>query len=143
MTFDPCSALTIVPIPATDPGEVQSVEDAVLLWSRVLPTRITVGEESPEAPVVKIVFESGDNFYRATYWDQLGAISISRDRLDRADYPVVIAHELGHAFGLPHVSTDVRPSVMNVGNLEIEPNDEDASPLRERWATCAGEPTGG
>ena len=47
---------------------------------------------------------------------------------------VTIAHEIGHAFGLVHVSD--RPSVMNVGNLVVEPNTGDVTALVALWSTC-------
>jgi predicted Zn-dependent protease len=48
----------------------------------------------------------------------------------------VIAHELGHAFGLVHVSPDTRPSVMNPGNTTVAPNDGDRAALEALWGTC-------
>ena len=49
---------------------------------------------------------------------------------------VTIAHEIGHAFGLAHVPAGERASVMNPGNLNIEPNADDAATLALRWGAC-------
>jgi hypothetical protein len=136
ITFDPCSPLTIVPSSGTSALEVQSIEAAILAWSRVIPTQIEVGAGSPEADTLAVAFESGDTFYRATYWAGVGKISISREGIAPDDYAVALAHEMGHAFGLLHVSSDVRASVMNTGNLELEPTDADALAVRDLWDTC-------
>ena len=50
---------------------------------------------------------------------------------------IVIAHELGHAFGLVHVPKEERASVMNVGNLQIVPTDDDRLAVAALWGDCA------
>ena len=62
-----------------------------------------------------------------------GEVLINDDLADHA-LAVTIAHEVGHAFGLVHV-TD-RPSVMAPGNLDVEPNAEDANALAALWGPC-------
>ena len=49
---------------------------------------------------------------------------------------VTIAHEIGHAFGLAHVPSGERASVMNPGNLNVEPNAADVATLALRWGGC-------
>lgn len=138
--YDPCSPLTIAVEPDLGTAEAVGVEDAVLAWARVLPTRIEVGSGSARRDVLPIRFVSGNTFYRAIYWDSLGTISISRDRLAPEQYAVAIAHELGHAFGLLHVAPEERPSVMNVGNVEVAPTERDAAEVAARWETCTALP---
>jgi hypothetical protein len=46
----------------------------------------------------------------------------------------VIAHEIGHAFGLVHVTG--RASVMNAGNIDVAPNAGDAADLSALWGAC-------
>lgn len=135
ITYDPCSSLTIASAPGNQASEIESIEAAIETWSHVIPTAIEVGPWTEDRSALAIRFESGDTFYRAVYWDQVGEISISREHIDSADYPVAIAHELGHAFGLRHIAE--RPSVMNQGNLEIAPNGEDALAIAALWASCA------
>lgn len=135
--YDPCSPLAIAVLGDHGDAEVAGVESAIAAWARVLPTQITIGATPGAADALPIRFESGESFYRAIYWDAVGEISVSRDRLDPDDYALAIAHEMGHAFGLLHVDKSDRASVMNVGNLEIVPNDEDAAAVRALWDTCS------
>jgi hypothetical protein len=136
-TFDPCSDLTVAVVGGPSAAELESVEEAVLVWDAVLPTQIEVSPEPGPAGTLTIHFDSGDTYYRALYFDAIGAIHVSREHLAEADYPLAIAHELGHAFGLFHVSPDERESLMNVGNLEIPATDADADAVRELWDACA------
>lgn len=140
--YDPCSPLMIAVDPELDAVAAASVEAATQIWGRVLPTRMSVGAGSQAAEVLPIRFESGDSFYRAVYWDTVGMISISRDRLDPKDYALAIAHEMGHAFGLLHVSEGERRSIMNVGNLEVTPTADDVAEVHALWATCSDPPVG-
>jgi hypothetical protein len=135
--FDPCSELTVVAAEGTEPHELASIEEAVLVWDQVLPTEIAVGSSADAAGTLAIHFDSGDTFYRAIYFDALATIRVSRDKLAPEDYPIAIAHELGHAFGLFHVDSDERESVMNAGNLEILATRADADEVRALWAACA------
>lgn len=133
--YDPCSPLAIDVAQDITAAERQGIDGAIAAWAHVLPTRIAIGGAGT-ANVLPIRFEPGDTFYRAIYWDSFGLISIGRDRLAPEDYALAIAHEMGHAFGLLHVAKADRASVMNVGNLEVVPNDEDAAAVRALWATC-------
>ena len=48
----------------------------------------------------------------------------------------VIAHELGHAFGLFHVPASERISLMNPGNLTTPPTTADQAALAALWGSC-------
>jgi hypothetical protein len=130
--YNPCAPLTIALDPDASADEVRGVEDAIQLWSEVLPVQITIGTGERDDDVLPIHFEAGVP-YRAMYWDSIGVISINRERVAPADYSLAIAHEMGHAFGLLHVGPEERPSVMNVGNLEVAPTAEDAAGVRACW----------
>jgi hypothetical protein len=135
MTFDPCSPLMLVPGPDTTASERAVIDEAGVAWGQVIATELAVGEPD-ERPWVSIVFESGDTFYRAIYWDAIGEIAISREKLRAAELPVALAHELGHAFGLLHVDPAERPSVMNVGNVDLAPTAEDGAAVAALWPAC-------
>jgi Zn-dependent peptidase ImmA (M78 family) len=62
-----------------------------------------------------------------------GEIFVNVD-LETRPLAVTIAHELGHAFGLVHV-TD-RASVMTAGNLDVQPNLGDVGALEKLWGAC-------
>lgn len=136
-TFDPCSPLTIATSADTEEHELQSIEEAIVAWDQVLPTQISAGNSSGEANELSVFFDSGDTFFRAIYFDKLGAIHISRQKLAPEDFALAIAHELGHAFGLRHVPDQERASVMNVGNLVIPPNAGDAFAVGALWESCS------
>ena len=135
-TFDPCSPLTIVPGSNSEPHELQSIEDAILAWNQVLPTRIEIGPPLGAGGELRILFEPGNTYFRAIYLDKPGKILISRENLAAKDLPLAIAHELGHAFGLWHVPIEERASIMNVGNLDLVPGPEDAFAVSALWDSC-------
>ena len=111
-TFDPC-AFSI----ADAPG----VEDALALW----------GVTASGADRIELVFEDAAPAFHGFYDDEAGVIYINQRITDPRARAIVIAHELGHAFGLPHIE-DVR-SVMNRGNLTIEPTVDDRAAI----SSCA------
>jgi hypothetical protein len=77
-------------------------------------------------------------FFRGFYDDGAGVIYINTMLADPQTIGVVIAHELGHAFGLQHVAPEVRASVMNPGNTTVPPNDGDRATLEAMWGSCGG-----
>jgi len=139
--YDPCSALTVVVDDDISDEQIAGIERAIELWGNVLPAQITIGSGPKARDALPIRFEPGEPFYRGMYWDAIGEISIASDRLAPKDYGLAIAHELGHAFGLLHVAKNERLSVMNVGNLEIAPTEQDATNVRARWPSCQSAPS--
>lgn len=134
--FDPCSSLTIA-VTSDYPEDLTAVEDAMAAWARVVPANdVTVTSEPPVAGMLSVRFIPGQRAMRGGYFDAVGVVDISRDMLAPETYPIAVAHELGHAFGLLHVSGSARPSVMNVGNTTIEPTAEDAAAVIALWASC-------
>ncbi len=135
VVFDPCTDLRIAVSSVADPADAAAVDAAMAEWSHVLPVHYEiVHDASPD--VLRVRFSSGDSYFRAIYWDAVGTVEISRDRLAPADYPLAVAHELGHSFGLLHVDPSVRTSVMNVGNLSVSPTQDDAAEVSARWDSC-------
>jgi predicted Zn-dependent protease len=82
---------------------------------------------------LEVRFRDAAFAYHGLYDDEEGVIYINTS-LTEPSLEIVIAHELGHAFGLFHV-TD-RPSVMSPGNLTTPPTDRDQRALAELWGTC-------
>jgi hypothetical protein len=77
--------------------------------------------------------------FHGFYDDRNVQIFINQDLDDHAR-AVAIAHEVGHAFGLVHVAPGERPSLMNSGNITIDPNSGDVATLAARWGNCAPPP---
>ncbi|HEY0881746.1 MAG TPA: M66 family metalloprotease, partial [Archangium sp.] len=81
---------------------------------------------------VPMRFRSAAAVFRGIYEPVTGLVSINRG-LEGSDRTITIAHELGHALGLPHVPASERASVMNPGNLTVLPTAEDVAALQQRW----------
>jgi predicted Zn-dependent protease len=63
-------------------------------------------------------------------------VLVNRAITDRAELAIVVAHELGHAFGLVHIDVATRASLMNPGNLTTPPTDADQRALEALWGAC-------
>jgi hypothetical protein len=89
-------------------------------------------------PTVPLRFEAAAALSHGFYDPVRGLVLVNDDLVARP-LAVTIAHEVGHAFGLVHVTN--RPSVMNPGNLEVEPNASDATALADLWGRCDPAPS--
>lgn len=150
VAFNPCATLELAldaQAPATARAALQS---AVALWNGIANTRLTSSlpapganptADSPEAAapapaVVPIEFEPAAPPFHGYYNPSAASIQINDD-LTAEEAAVAIAHEVGHAFGLVHVPASERASVMNPGDLNVQPTMDDAGTLAERWGDCA------
>jgi hypothetical protein len=129
LTHDACAPVALV---SAAPTAVQSagIAKAQELWrDNGFPA---VGLFS--GVTVEVQFDEAAPPFHGLYDDESGIIYINKDLTDETPLSIVIAHELGHAFGLEHVTG--RPSVMNPGNLTIAPNAEDRAALEALWGPC-------
>jgi len=136
--FDPCEAVALVPAPGAGADEVASLDRAVEMWQRMGLTglaRAEPGAAPRSGRVLEVRFETAAQVFYGVYDDEVGVVFINRRLSDDHARAVTIAHEVGHAFGLPHISG--RDSVMNPKNLVHEPNAEDAAELHAMWGDCA------
>jgi hypothetical protein len=116
---------------------------AVELWNRGASTRLSVREASEAtadgAATSPAPTELPLHFRQAAapshgYFDPLTGQILINLNLTAHALAVTVAHELGHAFGLVHVSN--RQSVMAPGNVDVEPTEGDIAELSKLWGTC-------
>ncbi|MEO8842000.1 MAG: DUF6782 family putative metallopeptidase [Kofleriaceae bacterium] len=129
--FDACAPLAISAPSATD-SQHASLIAATALWAAVGIDGLH--ETAPAA--VTIMFERAAPSAFGYYDDTDSTIHIDDALADPAS-SIVIAHELGHAFGLMHVPAATRLSVMNPGNLDVAPTGEDRRTVATLWTDCA------
>ena len=127
VTHDPCAPLALVSAAPTA-AQQAGLADAQTLWRDHGAPAIGLRAGA----TLEVKFDDAAPAFHGLYSD--GLIYINRDITDRSTLSIVIAHELGHAFGLLHISG--RDSVMNAGNLSIVPNDADREALSALWGTC-------
>jgi hypothetical protein len=122
LRFDPCAPLSLVS------ADQASIDAAVAAWQAA---GVTL---APGGDVIPVVFVDGASSSEyGLYDDTTGTIYVNSS-VRAADRPVVIAHELGHALGLVHLTT--RPSVMNPDNLVTPPLAADAAEVVALWGAC-------
>lgn len=123
--------------PAADstPAELESIGAAITLWreagmNALSATEVDGGTEVP------VQFKEAPALFRGIYEPSSGVVLINRG-LEGEERDVTLAHEVGHALGLPHLALTVRRSVMNPGNLTVHPAPEDQAELQRLWS-CPG-----
>ncbi|HUS29285.1 MAG TPA: matrixin family metalloprotease [Kofleriaceae bacterium] len=129
VTHDPCAPLALVSADVT-PSETAGMQGAQKLWREHGAPALGLRAGA----TLEVRFDDASPAFHGLYDDEAGVIYINRSIQDETTLSIVIAHELGHAFGLEHVAG--RTSVMNAGNLKVEPNDEDRSALGNLWGSC-------
>jgi hypothetical protein len=136
VAFDPCQPLVLIPDPAATAAERDGIAAGAALWNALVGAQLTVaGADAPSDPALPVHFQTAAAAFHGFYDASNGQVFINTDLGGNAQ-AVTIAHEIGHAFGLAHVPSGERASVMNPGNLNIEPNADDAATLALRWGAC-------
>ncbi len=131
LTHDACAPLSLV---ADAPTELQSaaLQGGQDLWiDRGAPA---LGRRA--GATLEVRFESASPAIRGLYDDHEGVIYINSELTDPRVLSIVIAHELGHAFGLVHVPASDRASLMNPGNTSTPPTADDQAEIEALWGTC-------
>jgi len=132
--FDPCDPPNVVADPTASDVQAEGTAGALVLWQG----HGVAASSSSTAGTIEVRFQHAAPVFRGFYDDHAGVIYVNDDLVDPSTLAVVIAHELGHAFGLYHVNPDLRLSVMNPGNVTVTPTDEDQHTLEASWGVCAG-----
>lgn len=136
LTFDACAPLDIGVSPALTDEQLQGVTDALGMWNQAADTALAVPTPTSTAPLIPLTFQSAAPPFHGLYDDHAGRIFVNQDLMAVDPLRITIAHEIGHAFGLPHVSPSVRPSLMNSGNTTIGITPEDVGALAAIWGRC-------
>lgn len=132
--FDPCTSQPDLSL--VDAEQASAIASGLSLW----PGLNAKNAQSEAETRIAIRFQTAGPMFHGVYDDERGIVFIN-SRLEGVPLHITIAHELGHAFGLSHVSVAKRRSVMNPDNLVTEPTSVDEEMLRELWGDCASRRT--
>lgn len=134
LVFDPCSPIVVAAPDASD-NQLASIDSALALWN-AQGGEFVRGELPEVTPEVTIAFRDASAAIYGFYDDTTATVYVNVGLADGSQRAITVAHELGHALGLVHIAPATRASVMNPGNLTIEPNDGDRVELGLRWGSC-------
>jgi hypothetical protein len=129
-THDACAPLALVSTTAND-AQLEGMRAAEALWRDHGAPAMGLRSDA----TVEVRFEAAAPPFHGIYEDKAGVIYINSDLVE-PELSIVIAHEVGHVFGLVHVPVDERVSLMNPGNLTSPPTAEDQAALAALWGTC-------
>jgi matrixin len=128
-TYDPCAPITLDTAGATA-EQANGIAGGVALWRGAGVT----GFDASTGETIGVRFQTAAPAFHGFYDDTAGVVYVNTDVVDSGELAIVVAHELGHAFGLVHVQD--RTSLMNPGNLTTPPTDGDRAALAALWGAC-------
>ena len=138
VAFDPCTPVTLVPDATATAVQLQGVAAGAALWNASatsdLLTGSSAGAAAGPAPTLPIHFQVAGAPFHGLY-DPSGQIYINDD-LAGDQLAITIAHEVGHSFGLVHIPSNERASLMNPANLTVIPTAADVATLAGLWGRC-------
>jgi hypothetical protein len=135
--FDPCAPVTLVPDATATDVQLQGLAAGAALWNASASTDLvpaTVGGGSG-GPTLPVHFQAAAAPFHGLYDPSGGQVFINDD-LTGEELAITIAHEIGHSFGLVHIPTAERASLMNPANLTVLPTAADVSTLAGLWGRC-------
>jgi hypothetical protein len=137
---DVCAPIALTVGEPTD-AQRAGIDGALALWrGEGVGTVSVIDGAAAGADAIQIRFEPAALPFHGLYDDETGTVYINSDIEDLTPLSIVIAHELGHSFGLPHVAASERPSLMNPGNFVTPPTDGDRAAIEALWGTCEDAP---
>jgi hypothetical protein len=137
---DVCAPIALT---VSQPTDVQraGIDGALVLWrDHGAGTLSMVDGIAAGTASIELRFQEAALPFHGLYDDETGVVYINRRIEDLTPLSIVIAHELGHAFGLPHVDFAERSSLMNPGNLVTPPTDADRAAVEALWGRCSDPP---
>ena len=133
---DVCAPISLA---VHEPSDAQraGIEGALALWrDKGISTVRVVEGAAAEAAAIELWFEAAGRPFHGLYDDETSTVYVNSAIEDPRPLSIVIAHELGHAFGLPHVETGARRSLMNPGNWVTPPTEADRAAVEALWGYC-------
>jgi hypothetical protein len=134
VVYDPCQTTFVLARSDTNVAQRAAIADALGLWEQAGGPRLALTDADPDAQVLPIGFDAAAPAFFGLYRPDRGDILINSQLGDPRARAITVAHELGHAFGLPHVTG--HQSLMNPGNLRIPPAADDAQQIFDLRQTC-------
>jgi hypothetical protein len=138
VTFNPCASMTLAPDATASASEVAGIAAASALWNQNAGSAlamIAAAGDGGLGPTLPIHFQTAAAPIHGLYDAPDGQVFINDD-LSGSELSITIAHEIGHSFGLVHIPPDVRPSLMNPGNLTVSITPADIATLADLWGRC-------
>jgi reprolysin-like metallo-peptidase family M12B len=132
---DACAPLAVTAAAAT-PAEQAGVDSALALWRDHGVSAFDAAAMAAPAATLDIEFADAAAAFHGQYDPAGDRVLINRDLTDPGTLAIVIAHELGHAFGLVHIAPSARLSLMNPGNLVTPPTEADQQAVEALWGPC-------
>ncbi len=129
--FDPCQPVAVALDVGGTANQQTGARAAIGWWLATAGARLSM--DGPSGVALPVHFQPAAAPSHGFFDPARGEIFVNDD-LSGDALAVVVAHELGHAFGLVHVTG--RASVMNAGNVDVAPNVGDAADLSAVWGTC-------
>jgi hypothetical protein len=150
IVHDVCAPISIS-VHAPSPAQRAGIDGALALWRDqgiatviVVEAGASAGESAAAdgaGAAIDLQFEAAGRPFHGLYDDHTSTVYINSAIADPQPLSIVIAHELGHSFGLPHIAAALRRSLMNPGNFVTPPTDADRAAIEALWGTCEPPPS--